>query len=89
MNICLVPFTRQALKHPKVGHMLGKGGASQEMTVKLNELKSKYSSLKEQVSNQGVNDFVFNLLIPIYKKTNFTKRPKTSKLKHLWNEECF
>ena len=30
-NIGFVPFTRQARKHKKVCHMLGKGGASNDM----------------------------------------------------------
>ncbi len=35
MNIGLVPFARLALKHTKVGYMLGKGDESEEMTMKI------------------------------------------------------
>ncbi len=65
MNIGLVPFTRQSPKHPKVGHMIGKGVASGEMTTKLNKLKCNYSSLKEEVAKEGIDHFVFILSIPV------------------------
>ena len=68
LAIGFIPFTRQALKHKKVCHMLGMGGASKEMTKKLETTNKRYALLKAQVSEEGLNAFVFDARIPVCKK---------------------
>ncbi len=42
-----VPCTHNALKHKKVRHMLGEGGASEEMELKLKTTQKSYHKLKK------------------------------------------
>ena len=46
LKVGLVPFTRQALTHPKVRHTLGDGGASAEMQEKMKAVQEEYGALK-------------------------------------------
>lgn len=50
MAVGFVPFTQNALSHKKVQHLLGDGGASDEMTDKLSSTLQKYKELKEKVN---------------------------------------
>ena len=68
MNVGFVPFTRNALKHEKVRHELGDGGASEDMTQKLQDMTTEYESLKSKVSDAGLNESVFNVKLPVHKK---------------------
>ena len=69
MNVGLIPFTRKCMKHPKVRHLLGKGGSHEgEMQSKLQHLLVKYENIKQKVREAGLNADVFNAKIPVYKK---------------------
>ncbi len=50
MKVGFVLFTCNSLKHKKVCHMLGDGGASDEILKTLLETEVRYKELKEQVS---------------------------------------
>ena len=67
MQIGFVPLTRHALSHKKVRHVLGEGGASDEMKSQLADTESEYNELKSQAKADGINSFVFGSKIPIYK----------------------
>ncbi len=49
LAVGFVPFTRNALLHKKVRHLLGDGGASKEMTETLAWTQQTYRELKEKV----------------------------------------
>jgi hypothetical protein len=67
MNIGFVPFTRQALTHKKVRHMLGDGGASDKIQESMRDTEKTYKKLKIAVQEYGVNSFVFNSKLPVHK----------------------
>ena len=69
MNVGLIPFTRECMKHPKVCHLLGEGGSNEgETQSKLQHLLVKYENIKQKVREAGLNADVFNAIIPVYKK---------------------
>ena len=67
LNIGFTPFTRQALLHKKVRHMLGDGGASDVMQTTMEETEKEYSRLKIATKEHGVNAFVFDSKLPVHK----------------------
>ena len=68
MNIGWTPFTRNALKHKKVRHMLGDGGANNEMKATLENVTKQYAKLKGEIKECGINEFVFRSAIQVHKK---------------------
>jgi hypothetical protein len=73
MNIGSTPFTCQALKHNTMCHILCNGGASDEMRLKMEETEEKYSRLKSAAGEHGVNVFVFDSKLPVYKSASLLK----------------
>ncbi len=51
MTIGFVPFTWNALSHKKVQHLLGDGGASEEITSTLSQTPQQYKELMESVNS--------------------------------------
>ncbi len=50
MAVGFVPFTWNALSHDKVWHLLGDGGASEEMTATLSWTQQNNNEFKEKVN---------------------------------------
>ena len=68
------PFTRAALGHPEVRHMLGEGGTTDEMREKLEAEQKKYDELKQKVKEIGMNAFIFKAKLPVHKKHSSTQK---------------
>lgn len=68
LAIGFCPFTCNALKHHKVRHELGDGGASEAMEKELSTVSKRYRRLKLSVSAQGLNGNVFDAELPVRKK---------------------
>ena len=83
LNIGWTPFTRKALEHKKVRHMLGEGGASEEMKGTLESVQERYDSLRTKVTDSGINGFVFNAHIPVHKKHPITQKLEDEQVKEL------
>jgi len=77
------PFTRAALKHKKVRHMLGEGGASEDMKGKLERVQERYDDIKEKVKKHGINSFVFNSKIPVHKKHPIMQKTEDEQVEEL------
>ena len=83
MNIGWTPFTRNALKHKKVRHMLGDGGANSEMKETLESVTEQYAKLKGEIKECGINDFVFRSSIQVHKKHPSTAKTEEEQVKTL------
>lgn len=83
MNIGWTPFTRNALKHKKVRHMLGDGGANSEMKETLESVVEQYAKLKGEIKEYGINDFVFRSSIQVHKKHPSTAKTEEEQIKTL------
>ena len=84
LKIGWTPLTREALRHPKVRHMLGKGGASADVQAKLKGVQARYDDLKDKVQATGINGFVFNSKIPVHQeKHNATKKTEDEQVRAL------
>mmetsp|Transcript_5727 Transcript_5727/g.11705 ORF Transcript_5727/g.11705 Transcript_5727/m.11705 type:complete len:257 (+) Transcript_5727:481-1251(+) len=83
MAVGFVPFTRNALSHKKVCHILGEGEASVEMTAKLKETQQNYNCLKREAKQIGLNDFVFDVELPVHKKSALLQKTENEQVKSL------
>ena len=83
MNIGWIPFTRNALGHKKVRHMLGEGGANEKMKAMLENVTEEYAKLKGEMKECGINDFVFRSAIQVHKKHPSTAKTEDEQVKTL------
>ncbi len=83
LNVGFIPFTRKALTNQKVRHMLGDGGASDEMAAKIKSVQDSYDKLKAEVRSHGINEFVFNARIPVYRKSDLLQRTEDEQVKSI------
>mmetsp|Transcript_19916 Transcript_19916/g.40199 ORF Transcript_19916/g.40199 Transcript_19916/m.40199 type:complete len:160 (-) Transcript_19916:193-672(-) len=63
--------------------MLGEGGASEEMALKLKTTQKSYDKFKKKAKSEGINDFVFNAELPIHKKSSMLQKTEDEQVKSL------
>ncbi len=61
MKVGFIPFTHSELNHKKGRHMLGNGGASNEMAAKLIETEKLYKELKAKVQFEVWDQFYVDI----------------------------
>ncbi len=61
--------------------MLGDGGASDEMAAKIKSVQDSYDKLKAEVRSHGINEFVFNAQISVYRKSDLLQRTEDEQVK--------
>lgn len=83
LAIGFVPFTRAALDHPEVRHMLGEGGTTDKMREKLEAVQKEYEDLKRKVTECGMNSNVFDSKIPVHKKHSSTQKSEDEQVRSL------
>ena len=87
MAIGFCPFTRNALKHHKVRHKLGDGGASEAMEKELAALSKRYRRLKLSVSAQGLNGNAFIAKLPVRRKHPLLQKTEDEQVAQLIKNE--